>query len=215
MAINNIITCMTGNENITPNTAKFYVFWTPTRKCVDLYGTKEEKNIQIQIEGNSPITFVSKGYPERAMAGRIAEFGTFVNNKYDIANGTVLKIFAQRQLGLMSRQFRAGVFLKVDEKAPYYQIKMDLTKSPGATFSETLVEGRFHLLTLEDAQKLGITVPPMFASMFLPNMTQSLLKVSKIAEGIGTMTIEEEQNVAVGDENISLRIVRKSRNLDL
>ncbi len=208
-----IITTTTGNENFQTSYTKSYLFWIPCRaepEGKEIHLTYAAKGGLHGIEkvGNMEATPAAPGYRD--------EFGKWYRCTYEVPEGTVLKLFAMRKVAEQTagRHQTAALLLHVRENAPMYRIGVRLTGNPRASFSNVYTEGRFDVLTLDEAESLGVRVLPSRRRQF--QHVETLITLEEMSPAHEAAPVVQETTVTLpGEAPVVIRKVRRPRALDL
>lgn len=182
-----LIETMTGNQNFPGKMAKAYVFVTPTTRFPRTEG--ETHLFTAAKEGIFGIRKHSGGGRILAAEGMTDAAGFFNQTTYDIPEGVLLKVFASKKPQASSQQRTGSLFLLAREHGPLQRVEVVLNDHPGATVTRCHVEGRFDILSLEDAEALGARVLPLNRRQFFAESVKGLLTRRQIAPELKAKTV--------------------------
>lgn len=208
-----LISTTTGFENFESGSAKSYVFVAPSQ------ATRIQRELHLGVAARSGADGISAvGAPQSipAAPGFIEETGRWTTATYEVPEHTILKLFAQRNGGFGSMRIMASLFVRMRKEAAVRKIGTVLTAHPKATYSRVWLEGRFDILTLEQAMALGVVVPPSFAHTYAQTMVNrafEFVEVSRELSAPAQQVVSTVQNSA--GETVEIRNNRKARALDL
>lgn len=206
-----LISTTTGFENFSAGSAKSYLFTVPTRAAPG-----KEQHIGVSARSGGGINTIGMPSTVPAAPGFVEETGKWTSATFEVPDGQVLKLFAQRSGGFGSMRIMASMFIRTRRHAALRKIGTILTGHPKATYTRVWTEGRFDILTLEQAAELGILVPPHFAHTYAQTMTSRAFEVVEVEREISApavTVVSMVQNSA--GEAIEVRTNRKSRALDI
>jgi len=135
-----------------------------------------------------------------------------------LKEGEVFKVFAQSSaLGERwnQRARTACQFIRVRADAPLNKL---LVKVPGtikdSTFEHWFIRGRFDVLTLAQAEEIGINVPEGVRDHFLSIPVEALFEVEEIEKERRPAAVAETIVKKVGDRAMTIARPRRSLNLE-
>ncbi len=163
-----VIKTRTGNVNLRTSSGKCYLFHSPT-----------DGGREVFIDSASPEAGIKKlGKPSyfAAIKGRKPDIsGRFIEQKFYVRQGEVLKLFITVNPGLGKMELSGSVFLRVRKSAACRRLHIDLTNNYDASFRDATIEGTFDIISVEDAVKLGCKVPKAFFALASSTMRRKLL----------------------------------------
>lgn len=212
-----LITTTTGNENFERSSAKHWVFLSrPEMRPGGFYETVETHLFAAARSTSvTGVSRVSNNQVFPAAPGLIEEFGKWGTTTYDVPPETVLKIFGMRKGSQrVPPDLNAAVLVQVHPDAPMTRVTLPLSGDPRAQFSEVSTEGRFWVLSLEEAQALNIR--PKFAHYFRPENREALFRIEELEPARGPRERVSEREVTNGDgQRVAVRRRLRGRALDV
>lgn len=201
----------TGHENFQTGSAKSYLFVTPTRATPG-----KEMHIGIASRAGGGIRQVGSPQSVPAAPGMRPEMGKWTTCNYNIPEGTLLKLFASRSGGFGSMRIQASLFLLARDHAAFRRVSTILTGHPKATFSRVQVEGRFDIITVDEAIRLGANVPAHFRGTFDESMTRRAFEIVEVDREIAAAPVQHVE-VVENSQGEEVEVVRRRRGraLDL
>lgn len=210
--MNNIET-MLGTENFPGgNASKVWLFFAPSRAYP-------------HAAGEAPLFAAAKartvGINQLRTGGRIAAceggsdaLGWFSQSAYTVPDGLILKLFAMRK---QAGQQRVGCqFLRSRADAPLVRLKVALTGYHRATLREAWVEGRFDLLSLDEAKAAGVKVLPMFERQFDPRIALAMIERTELSPELRAAVREETKQIVNADgKAVAIPKARRQRMIDV
>lgn len=206
------ITTLTGKENIYSNLAEFYVFFSPTKKDIEKGFHNTEININQLFQYQkpmypSPLKLINDFPAEKAAKGYIKEFGLWWRKHYEVEDGTIVKIYANRQNGIAANRKMACCYLKTDSRASLVRLSFGLTNTNVSNFKEAFIEGRFSYVTLKQLEKEGVLINPMYMNMLSEDNQKKIFKWEVLQKAI-----KEDMSVSYSDDLI---VKQDSVNIDI
>ena len=156
-----LIDVTTGGELFKDVSAKTHTFFVPSTKYP---GTETHIGIlsAVKHKENNPhnVTRLAKAVVTNAHTRLSAEMGgSWSTGTIDVPEGMVLKIFMGRSLGYGQMRVQGNLLIRVREYAAYRRIGIATTQHPDATNKDVHIEGRFDVLSIEEARSLGVDIP--------------------------------------------------------
>lgn len=154
---------LTGEQTWNGSQAKFHSIWTPT-KAKNHIGLKEcHLSIAAQQgRGNCSRVKTSK---QTALVGLDEDLGTFWETRYELPEGTILKVTGWKQ----EEGFKkfANFYLRMREGAALRMVKLDLPNAGGrARFPYAYARGHFDIITPGEAETWGVKTNAVFHKTF-------------------------------------------------
>ena len=202
-----LLRTMTGSENWRDHAAKVHVFYSPT--------AADEREVHIGVASREPGTAISSISKTSASArlGFTDPGGMWTDATYDVPEGVVLKIFANRVGGFGTANLSANQFIRMREEAALTRVTVPLSPNPAARYASVFVQGRFDLLTYGEAQTLGAKVLPQFKRHSEPVMLRRVFQIATIEPQIRPRAVVETREVRVGEAVVPVMIRRRSRTM--
>jgi hypothetical protein len=206
-----IITATTGTETFSTGSAKSHIFVVPSRPG--------QKEVHIGIAGRQggDVRLISQPSRIPCAPGYRPEMGEWTTGSYEVAENTVLKVFAYRSaasFGAMRTQ--ANLLLRVRSQAAFLKIGTILTGAPNACLTRAWLEGRFDILTLDQARNMGLNIPATFGGSFDEVQARRAFEIVTMDSEIATAPrIEVQQVTNTQGEEVEIRVANRRRALDI
>lgn len=178
-----LLSTTTGEETVSDANSKVYLFHSPKADESDL---KEQAVSAVAKEGVDFLRRVGTQTVVSAVIGVYPEIGgQWWTTNYEIAEGEILKVYATKKHSWKRVHATACQFIRMRAAAPCHKLRVKLlglgskTRLKYATFT-----GRFDLLTLEEAQELGVKVNPAYHHTFIPGEVAKLFDVEVLEEAL-------------------------------
>lgn len=108
-----------------------------------------------------------------AIAGSL---GKWWQSRYAVEDGAVIKIHGQRvSWGVVKK---ANLYIRIREGAAVTQLTIDLPSNQYSRFQTATVKGNFDLLTLDEVDELGISIPSAFVKLSNPSAITGVFATS-------------------------------------
>jgi hypothetical protein len=207
----NTISTLSGNVNLRKASAKVCIFHCPRAGSV---GNMEVFLDKAATSGVTAAVVRRSGMPHfiSAVPGVVPEIGgRMINQSFSIAEGEILKVFVNVRPGWGKLPKTGAVFVRIRAKAALRKLEFPMIKHADVAYQESLVEGRFDVLTLADALALGIKVPNHLR-MFCEDhcVAQLGVKQTVIDAEISAAVQFEQKQIGDGD-TVKTIVVRKRR----
>jgi hypothetical protein len=207
-----LIVSHTGSETFPSGSAKSFTFVVPTRrhpgKEVHIGIACKERRQGFNQSGAPEFIPIAPGYKR--------ELGVWTRCTYDVPEGTVLKIFAQRSGGFGEMRIQGQILIQLRAQAAYRRIGSVLTGNEKANLRHANTEGRFDILTLDDAERLGIDIPYHFRPAFDPSMVRRAFQITELEAAITPpVQVQTQQVTNSQGETVRVQTGRRVRALDL
>lgn len=166
------IETVTGNSNLQEGSAQCRAFVVLPRDAISNRFKQEEKHLGQAVKDaamHSIITNVGRAVPMSAVTDLSKEqSGTVCRACYQVSEGTIIKVMFQKR-GEWGKGVRtANIYLRVREEAAHRRFVMRLNNNPSATERDAFIEGRFDVLTPDEAAGYGVTTKDAFKKLFEP-----------------------------------------------
>lgn len=200
-----IITMTTGREQFPGRSAQVNVTYIPGNK----FGGREESMLLASrgAVGGLTIRRTSHSATPAGIGMKPSVVGEWETATYDVPEGVTLKLWAQQQIGVANM---ALALLEVRAKAPLYRISVDLTGYVRASTPVAHIEGRFDILTLEQARAAGIIPTPMITK-FLTTESKPWFRITQTEPEIEPKAIRRARVVENLDGSKVVVTERRSR----
>lgn len=203
-----LLTAITGSETWQGWSAKVHLFHSPRRG--------QGREVHIGIAARDPannISYAQQGTAALARPGMRAELGQWTNSTFDVPEGEVFKLFAQRSSGPVRQ---ANMFLQTRGEAALQRVVVRLSTHPQAAYSAVHIQGRFDLLSWEQARDMGIVVLPQFRPHFEPSVASRMFEVQVVEQAIRARPVVENRVVeTTSGEEVIVPTRRRGRALKL
>lgn len=203
----------TGFENFSSGSAKVYVFSLPT----PAFPGNESNLHLLSRAGVSGVRAVGTATAAPAAPGVPYDRGKWTTQTFDIPEGMVLKVFANRSTSAFGQmRIMANMAIRMRAQGPLMRLSAILTQHQNATYTRANIEGRFDILTLEEALALGASIPSTFHATYGRGMTSRAFEITQMERevtsraAVRVRTIENSQGEAV-----VVTDSRRGRALDL
>ena len=205
-------TC-TGYETFADASAKTQVFFVPST----LFPGKETPLGIVARGASSGIRRLGEAVRVPSARGQRSDIvGEWTTATYDIPDNTICKIWMQKNAGAGRIKVTASQFLIARSTGPLTRLAARLTEKPNATYTRAVFEGRFDLLTLADARRMGVVVPPAFAGFFDEGLVQRGFEITQLErETQSVPQIEQRVVVNTEQEAVTVAVARRKRVLDV
>ena len=214
----NLINVKSGKVNARDSLSECFVFYTP-RNEVDPEGFVEtfvgKAAREMRYRGDQSYTIPLREHGSPIVVPSLANMpqergGSLATAHYEIADGVILKVCSKRRLGWNSTLRSSVVFLRMRETAAYQSVKFHPARSNALAMDTLGVQGRFDIITLEEAEAFGARVNPatrILASLD-PDSDLTTVEVIEVAtsEAVQLKTLE-------GTERL-MPIVPRRRKID-
>jgi len=163
---------------------------------------------------DKPVNRVGLPQYMQSVPGTVPEIsGQTIVQYFAIAEGEILKMFVQVRLGWGKLPKTGNVLLRVRANAAHQVLKFAMIDHPDVAFHEATVEGRFDVLTVEEAEAFGVHVPKAFHSGFEKhNVDRILTERIVLCEELAPATKFEQKTISDG-ETSKVVTVRKRRRV--
>lgn len=142
--------------------------------------------------------------------------GKWTTQVYDLPPGTLLKVNLTRSQNGNHRS--ANMLLRLREGAPLQRINVDTTPNAKASKNRLVYEGRFDILTPDQAQAAGYVIPTAFAPTYNTSRWASygFVRVETLApETISQPVVRTKRVINSQGDTVEVQTAAKKRQLDL
>lgn len=207
-----IITTTTGQENFPNCSCKTFLFYKPSRE----YPGKERHLAYTAKDGEHGIRRNGTTQMTLAAPRHIDQYGKWFRNSFEVPEGLVLKLFAQRKMPEQQagRHAIQNLYLRCREEAPLVRVSVRTTAQDIGSFNTVHTEGRFDVLTAADLGGLGVAVDNLSVRFLDDNI--GLISVEEIRPALAAAPVIDELRVRNPDgEEVVVRRTRRPRALSL
>lgn len=208
-----LLSVTSGSENFPDvGVSKFYTFYTP---CREHSGTEAHIGQRAKMR---QANLIPSGFPQGhpAAPGFIDHYGRWTMSTYDVANGVMLKIFASMKRHGVSRATTMNQLIRVRAGAALRRINFRTLGWSKGAFAVVHVEGRFDLLTVEEATRLGVVIPESFVGTYRPMQPNGLLTCDVLdAETVSEPVLADRMITNTAGEAVAVPAAYRRRALDL
>lgn len=149
-----LLTATTGFETFTGASAKAYAFALPSRDFVF-----KETMLQAAVKLGIGITKLGTTATIPAAPGLSREMGYWATSVFNIPDGMLVKLYMHRNGAYGTARVMASLILQGRATGPLQRVAARLTGHASSSISLAVFEGRFDVLSLHDALRLGAMVP--------------------------------------------------------
>ncbi len=161
-----IFTVWTGRENAQDARAQINAWAVPTR------ARKFKETHLGEASKATPITGISEVQRANSQQARRTavnyDAGVWFRSVYDCDDGVVIKLGIQRKQAWASMAIQANLLLHARNEAAHRRIIIPLSGHADMAFQMHEIDGRFDILTPEEAATLGITIPAFAMGAYDP-----------------------------------------------
>ena len=191
----NTIETLTGDVNLRAASAKCFVFHTPHAGGAGV----EERHLGLAAKSNQTSSVVSTVSPYPVVIPSVQGYtqeigGKMVRMTYAVADGEILKLFAQRRPGEGKMPVAACQFVRVRSSAALRCIEARLLTDAVVNEPLAFIRGRFDLITLEEARALGVKVEGYYDKMFLAGAVDHIMTTAVISPEVAQAQIVKPAN---------------------
>lgn len=144
--------------------------------------------------------------------------GQWWTGSYEVKEGTLIKLYAKVKASKFGSVGNIGtMILRARKSAPLHRIRVALTGHRLTAVKELTVNGRFDVLTLDEAKKrYGFKRPEKDDSNYSKTSVDSVFRLEEMAEGMKRDRERvTEAKVQVGGGEVKVVTVKKVRKLGL
>lgn len=192
-----------------------------------------DKSAQIQaflhVEGKECPVFVAPRKTDGPLHDKVTQIGTpqhraarpgistdiggaWVTCNYEIADNTLIKLTVAKSLPNNRRN--CMLFILMRDNAPLNRITIPLRLNRFSVIDEAVIEGRFDVLTLEQAKQRGASVIPAFERMFSDVMRNSMMRLEQREAAVAALPPVVTVTVQ-NDDGTERRVSRPGRRRTL
>ena len=208
-----LIQTVTGNENFQRSSSKVQVYLMPQAEGLQeiALGSAARDSTHDVRRQSVQMTPAAPGLTE--------SFGKWMTARYEVDEGAILKVFAQRKSAeqVAGRHVNAAMLLHMRETGPLIRIVVTLTQDPRASNSAVFAfEGRADILTVVEATAAGAILNSRFLSVFGPDNQSMLFDTLSLAPETQPVVVIDETAIrnSTGEE-VVVTTRRRRRALDL
>jgi len=211
------IDTLTGNQTWKGSQASFNVLWVPNDKKKHV-GLKE---CHLYVAGNQLRGGVSrlKSQTNNALVGMDKNAGFYVESRFDMNEGTVLKLSAFIREG--AEDGDEGIkrfgqqYVRLREAAALRMVRMTLPNEHGKNrYPYAYIRGHFDLLTVEEALAYGVKTHKNFVKTFSKSRFKTLFVDDILTEEKEAATVMTSKAVVTGEgESEAVMMFEKVRKI--
>lgn len=208
-----LINTVTGNENFSNSSAKVHVFYKPSRAFpgneMFLGQMAKAGGYGHNVSTHGPVSFVSA-----AQGMRMEIVGKWATQTFNVPDGMIIKVFGWRQSRGLA--VSAIALLKARSTAAMNRLSVQLTGNERATYAYANIEGRFDVLTPEQAVAEGCKFTPLEIKQLDPVALQRLFSITVMDAELARPVEQRKVNVKTADGTaVSYVEERKLRRIDI
>lgn len=202
-----ILETQTGNASFTGRTAKVQAFFVPTR---DQGGKELPLGVTVMQNAASGLRVMQRlGEQPAGQNMKSAIVGAWRSVNYEIPDGTVVKIFAERNINGV-RQI-ANQYIRMRSTAAFRTIKARLTDYPKATLNQAVFRGCFDVLSPDEAKALGAHIPAGFERFYSRAAVNAVFVYEELAAEREARKVMEVKQIETSTGETKTIAVSKSR----
>lgn len=209
-----LLQTLTGQETFGETSAKAFIFHVPTTA---IRGTGKELHLGVVAKAGIPgFSRVGPATTFPIAPGYLIELGMWTRATYDVPEGAVLKIYAQKALGFSQRRVMAAMLLRVRSTAALQRVSAILTGNTVASISRANFEGRFDILTVNEAMALGANIALSYLNTFSTQEVARAFEVQELEVAMSApvrVTAKAVENAA--GERVVVPTARRGRIIDV
>lgn len=206
------IETLTGSVNLRTGSAKCSLFHTPRA------GGKgaEERLLGLAVKSGQTAEICRSVSPYPTVIPAVQGYSNEVGGKmvrmiYQVAEGEILKIFAQRRPGAGKLQVTSCQFLQCRESAALTEVEIKLLTDAEVNEPFGKIRGRFDLITLAEALAQGVKVQDFYQKMFGEGPTSQIFTASVIAPA----TVQVKKVPKADGTLVNIAIVKRRRTINI
>lgn len=209
-----IISCTVGRENFADRSAVVSLQFTPSRAYPG-----RAQGLDMMARGDAAVA-ARMGALTTIPAGqgmRADIVGQWSTGSYDVREGAVLRLGLARREAAGSVQLSAAMLLRMRADAALVRVAVILTGHPRATMTRAIVEGRFDILSPQEAAaQLGVVTPPAYLPQFAPSLRSRAFEVVELERQRAAPAVQHRETVTNSDgQEVQVTTTRRRRALDL
>lgn len=159
-----ILDMLTGSQTWNQSQARLNAIWVPTK--AKTHAGLKECHLSIAAAQNRGQTQRIKGSKATALVGLDADLGEFWETRYDMPEGSVVKMAAFKQEADGFKKM-ANVYIRLREGAALRMMKFELPNEHGRSrYPFAYVTGHFDYITASEAEAYGVKTNPVFLKSF-------------------------------------------------
>lgn len=172
-----ILNAITGKEEFPIGQCKLNLFFAPSSR----FPGSETFLGMAAREGKNGISAHGQRTVIPAVQGGVKELGEWTNASYNVPERMVLKIFGQKKTQEVSRPTMASMFVQVRDSAPLNRVLFRTLGWSRAAFQSVMIEGRFDIISADEARALGVYIPAQYAHYAQEDYIRRLFTVEQVA----------------------------------
>jgi hypothetical protein len=207
-----MITATCGKENFPGvGTSQFHVFFVPTSSAQG-----SEVHLGVQSKKGAYVTGVGFQRPIPAAVGMREELGKWTHGTYDVDEGIVLKAFCMKKTANVSSASQFNQLIRVRARAAHRRLSFPTLGWSRGAFASVSIEGRFDLLTLDEARRIGVTIPMALSGYYSGGMRPTMFEEFVLEPQIEALPTVQEAIVRNSEgREVVVPVTRRRRALDL
>jgi hypothetical protein len=209
-----LLQTITGSETFGSTSAKAHLFHVPTTQ---IPGTGREVHLAVIAKaGISGWLRVGQAQTFPIAPGYRMELGMWTRATYEVPEGAILKLYAQRNIGFGAQRVQASMMIRIRSTAALRRVSAILTGNPAASISRANFEGRFDIYTLDQALALGLSIPVHFQTAFSAREVARGFEVVELEVATAAPVVHQARQVenALG-EQVVVPMARRGRILGI
>lgn len=205
----------TGNCNYPTGSSKVHVFVVPTRQFPG-----KEANIGMLFKEVQPafsaIRRINSTIVPAAPALAPTDAGKWTQSTYDVPEGLVLKVFGMTTSQGMQMRRMGNVLIRMRTGGALNRLAAVLAQHPKATLTRATIEGRFDILSLEQAEGLGVRVPPQYRMHFEDVHWRRMFNLEQVEAQIEAPPRVEVRRIENSEgQTVAVAVASRNRMLDI
>lgn len=206
-----LLRAISGHETTANSSVTVGTFFMPTER----YPGKEYR-LEIAAKTGNGIVRIGEQSKIPAFPGGRPEQGVWTHASYSVPGGMLVKVFARRTGGHGSLIRTGSLILRSRAEAAYLRLDIELTRGQGCACIDATIEGRFDIVSVEDALLEGALIPPHFRVYFQPEFVNQLFTVRTLEPAIAAAPVKITQMVTNTEGvDVALTTTRKRRAMDI
>lgn len=179
------------------------------------YEGREQPMFQIARQGSTVRRNGTNTF-KAASGNYIEDYGSWTNISYEVPERFIMKLFAKKNTGWGNRQIAASVFLMARDTAAVRRIRFPLAQDQRWVLQHVETQGRFDILTLEEAETYGVTTSFVFRRFHAIEEVNRAFEITEIEPEIASRPILQTATVVTHDgETHRVSVRQRRRALDL
>jgi hypothetical protein len=161
-----ILTLWTGQETAQDARASINAFWVPTRGRP---GKETFLGKADQTNPNSGVRLITSAQHQARRATNLTyDAGKWHRSTLEIEDNVLIKLVVQRTSSWNTMKVHASILIYARDEAAHRRFVTPLSGHKDMTFSSHELDGRFDILTFDEAIQLGAALQPFARASFDP-----------------------------------------------